>query len=280
MRARCTSEVCSGVPTKHGTRQRLLRTLQRPRDARDLVGELAGLVAGAGSVPVSVYSSAGVLANSMWVNVDLTLVMVAMYHDVQAMCQALGPELCYSYGWSGSGTAQAWSNQCCIRTDHVWNPISQDNHVSGRWIGAMPGINIWPVKKYPLATENLLENTGGAPSPSGDQRTPAVFSRGSSPRPSIHADVRYIDDVIAFLRKTQLPQGMDADQLRVDGNRSPRARYPNANPETDQCKPHTNKQTQRLTAPPRNGRLKKGSCVLFSTCRIWRHALRSMFGSH
>ena len=97
-----------------------------------------------------------------------------------------------------------------------------------------------------------------------DQRTPAVFSRGSSPRPSIHADVRYIDDVIAFLRKTQLPQGMDADQLRVDGNRSPRARYPNANPETDQCKPHTNKQTQRLTAPPRNGRLKKGSCVLFS----------------
>lgn len=34
--------------------------------------------------------------------------------------------------------------------------------------------------------------------------------------------------------KTQLQAGMPDDQLRVDGNRSPRARHPNGNPETDQ----------------------------------------------
>ena len=41
---------------------------------------------------------------------------------------------------------------------------------------------LWPVEIPPLATENLLEDTDGC----------------GSLRPSMYADVRYIDDVIAF----------------------------------------------------------------------------------
>ena len=47
-------------------------------------------------------------------------------------------------------------------------------------------------KHPPLATENLLENTDGGRS------TPSVFSRGGSLLPSIYADGRSSDDVIAF----------------------------------------------------------------------------------
>jgi len=103
----------------------------------------------------------------------------------QATCQALGPSLCTSFGWSGEEASRdqtqdnkdGWLNQCCIRSDGVWHPVTQTAHVSGHWSGARAALNIW---------------------------------------------------------KTQLPAGMSADQLRVDGNRSPRARYPNGNPETDQ----------------------------------------------
>ena len=49
----------------------------------------------------------------------------------------------------------------------------------------------WPVE-ISLATENLLENTGGV------LRPPSVFSRGGSLLPSSHADLRASDDVIAI----------------------------------------------------------------------------------
>ena len=60
------------------------------------------------------------------------------------------------------------------------------------------GTRLWNRKRgsmpveIPLATENLLENTGGGRS------TPISVSRGGSLQPSIYADARYIDDVLAF----------------------------------------------------------------------------------
>ena len=47
--------------------------------------------------------------------------------------------------------------------------------------------------KPPLATENLLENTDGELRP-----PPSAFCRANSLLPSVYADARYIDDVIAF----------------------------------------------------------------------------------
>ena len=49
-------------------------------------------------------------------------------------------------------------------------------------------------------TENLLENTDGVLRRGGEgvRGTPSVFSRDGTLLPSNYADVRYIDDVIAF----------------------------------------------------------------------------------
>eukprot|EP00037_Helgoeca_nana_P024366 m.258539 g.258539 ORF g.258539 m.258539 type:complete len:924 (+) comp26623_c0_seq1:107-2878(+) len=109
-----------------------------------------------------------------------------------ARCQALGPQGCKSFAWSGaSGVATTtnlggagWVNQCCIHADDAWNPQTGKpeymNHVVGRWGGGHPAINIW---------------------------------------------------------KAQLPSGVSlppSPQLRVDGKRSTRARFPNSNPETEQ----------------------------------------------
>ena len=60
-----------------------------------------------------------------------------------------------------------------------------------------------PVEINSLAfTENLLEDTDGLrrlpPEVWGVQSNPSVISRCGSLRPSMYADVRYIDDVIAF----------------------------------------------------------------------------------
>ena len=52
-------------------------------------------------------------------------------------------------------------------------------------------------RKPSLATENLLEDTDGLRRPT-PPRKPSVTSRCGSLRPSMCADVHYIDDVIAI----------------------------------------------------------------------------------
>ena len=56
---------------------------------------------------------------------------VAAPSQCQAMCQTLGPNQCKSYGWSGRHE-RGWQNQCCIRSDDVWSPVTQTDHVSGK----------------------------------------------------------------------------------------------------------------------------------------------------
>ena len=72
----------------------------------------------------------------------------------------------------------------------------------------------------PLATKNLFEDTDGLrrppPSKGGATRNPSVTSRCGTLRPSIYADVRCIDDVIAIEGQT-LFEGLKAFECQ-DGH--------------------------------------------------------------
>ena len=93
----------------------------------------------------------------------------------KAQCQAMGDVTCTSYAYS-DGSNHGWSDQCCIWSDGTWEPTPQVAHVSGRWQGSRPAINVW---------------------------------------------------------KAPVPGNFPIEQLRIGGKRAPRARHPNADPETD-----------------------------------------------
>ena len=65
----------------------------------------------------------------------------------EARCQAMGPAKCKSFAWSGGPGTAHWGQKCCIHADDVWNPKSGSpayaDHVSGRWVGATSGKNVW-----------------------------------------------------------------------------------------------------------------------------------------
>ena len=128
-----------------------------------------------------------------------------------AACQALGSTACKSYAWSGVGSIatvdDGWANQCCLRSDETWNPVSQSAHTSGKWMGALPAINSWKTVLSPSAAKTM---------------------DGSYP--------------------AQLRVGADAASEVM---RAPRARHPNANPETDLFPKGWNSDSGVSWLPPR-----------------------------